>query len=169
MKKFILLICIIFLSQSVSNAVIMQGGIYENSRIDNSCIVIDKVTKQPIPNARISIPSKNYTVYSDKNGHFLINTGITGQTILSTEKEGYKSFTKTLNKNAHLYKIVIELEKNSTYTVKLENNLCHLGDDNYSVLSANADDFKIQSVGPIYTKNVYIPMKIGRASCRERV
>ena len=38
----------------------------------------------------------------------------------------------------------------------LDNKMYHLGDDNYSDLSANAGEFKMASIGPFYTKRFQI-------------
>ncbi|GEM_PF-390869 len=155
-KVFLFVVLMLFVGMTPSHAVVMQGGIYENTMQKNYCTVIDKSTGKPIPNARIKIPSKNYTVYSDINGHFEIKTAINAQTIMSVEKNNYKSYSQTLNRGDNIRQFTIALEKSSAYDLKIENQLCHLGDNNFSALSANAGDFKSTSAGPVYTKKFYI-------------
>lgn len=156
MKK-LLIIAIIFVFGCLNvNAVTMQGGVYENDVQKNYCTVIDKATRQPVPNARIIIPDKNYMATTDENGHFEIKTAITKQTIMAVDKQNYKPFTLTLKHGDNIRPLLIEIEKSSVFDLKLENQLCHLGDNNYSVLSANAGQFQGNSVGPVYNKTIFI-------------
>ena len=156
MKKILLAVLMFFIGSTTVNAVVMQGGVYENSVQKNYCTVIDKITKQPVANAKINIPSKKYVVYSDVNGHFEIKTAINTRTIMAVEKQNYKPFSLTLNRGDNIRPLVIEIEKSSTFDLNLENQLCHLGDNNFSALSANAGDFKTNSAGPVYSKRFYI-------------
>ena len=157
MKKFLLVVLMFFTTCSISTeAVVMQGGVFENDIQKNYCIVVDKQTQKPIGNAKIKIPSKNYVVYSDVNGHFEIKTAITNKTILAIEKQNYKPFSITLNHGDNIRPLKLEIEKSGTFELNLENQLCHLGDNNFSELSANAGDFKTHSVGPVYTKSFYL-------------
>ena len=161
MKKFILIIFLLILTGNISFAQIMQGGIsstYEYKQPMHS--VIDKNTNKPIVNAKISVPSKNYTTYSDINGHFQLKTQIDNKTMLSVEKQNYKPYSITINKDSVYNPFVLKIEKSSNYDIKLQSGLCHLGDNNFSNLSANAGQFKKNSTGPVYKTNFYISDKL---------
>jgi len=156
MKRLILSVFIIIVGCVSANAVTMQGGIYQNDVQKNYCTVVDKATGKPVPNARIVIPDKNYVTVTDENGHFEIKTAINKQTIMAVDKQNYKPFSLTLNHGDNIRPLRIEIEKSGVFDLKLENQLCHLGDNNYSVLSANAGQFNSTSVGPVYNKTIFI-------------
>lgn len=153
---FVFVVWLVVLTQSAGYAVVLQGGVDEVTVKKTFCTVIDKQTRKPVPNAKIIIPSKNFTVYSDVNGHFEIKPQITNQTILSIEKNNYKTFSVTLSKGANNYPLVAELEVITPFDILLETTLCHLGDNNFSYASANAGQFKGRAVGPVYNKEFFI-------------
>ena len=48
--------------------------------------------------------------------------------------------------------LVIGIEKSNADEMVLDSSMYHLGDGNFSDLSANAGDFRMQTIGPFYTK-----------------
>ena len=156
MKKLFGMILLIVMSYTTANATVMQAGISANETVKNYCTVIDKFSRKPVSNAKITIPSKNYTAYSDINGHFEIKTPINSQTILAVEKNNYKPFSMTINRGDNIRPIVVEIEKANSFDITVDSKLCHLGDNNYSVYSANSGEFKGTAVGSIYNKKFFI-------------
>lgn len=118
--------------------------------------VVDSKNGMPIPLAKINIPSKNYTTTTDKDGNFKLQADINAPTIMSVEKDGYKPFSLTMDKLATAKPIIIGIEKSNPADVIIEQNLLHLGDDNFSETSANASEFRSGSQGPIFTKKFKI-------------
>ena len=90
MKKVFLSIVICLFVAIPTNATVMQGGVSQSQTYTRYNKVIDKTTKLPIANAKITVPSQNYTTYSNKNGEFQLNTPIYKPTFLSVEKQNYK-------------------------------------------------------------------------------
>lgn len=119
--------------------------------------VVDATNGMPIEAAKINIPSKNYTTTTQNDGSFYLQADINAPTIMSIEKEGYKPFSLTMDKYAMSKPIIIGIEKSTPADVIIEQNLLHLGDNNFSDSSANASEFRAMSKGPIYKKNFFIP------------
>lgn len=161
MKKFNFILltafCLTLLNPTFTPATMIEGGINTNEQAKNYCTVIDKSTRKPVSNARIRIPSTNYTVYSDINGHFELKTVINNQTILSVEKQNYKPFSMTLKRGANRVPFIVEIESSTPLDIGIETRLCHLGDNNYSNFSANAGQFMGAAVGPVYSQKFFIP------------
>ena len=149
------IICL-FLTASTCNATTLQGGINTNSQLKTYCTVVDKLTGKPIQNAKIYIPSKNFSAYTDINGHFELKPYISSDTILSVSKENYKPFSMTISRGANSNPFVIKIETSAPFDIKLESELCHIGDNNFSGMSANAGQFKGKAVGPVYNKSFTI-------------
>lgn len=147
-------------------ATVIEGGVNTNAHISHFNTVIDKTTRQPIPNARIVIPSYNYVTYSDVNGHFEIKIQIKNDTIISVEKTNYKPYSLTINQKMCLSPFVVGIEALTPFDLAVETRLCHLGDNNYSMASANAGFFKSNATGPVYTKVFQIgPNLKGKQYC----
>ena len=151
MKKFVTLILILFLITPCFSASIFQGEISEEG-YGNSSRVVDRSTGEGIGGAKIVLPKQNYSTQTDSNGFFELNTHVNGSTIMSVQKENYKPFSITLNEQALSAPIVIGIEKSNANGLVLDSNMYHLGDNNYSELSANAGEFRMTSIGPFYTK-----------------
>ena len=158
MKNLLLSLFIILISafSNYASATVIEGGVNTNETFKTFNTVIDKTTRKPVPNVRICIPSKNYTVYSDINGHFEIKPIINGQTILSAEKNSYKPFSMTISRDANSRALTVEIEPSTPFDVMLETVLCHIGDNNFSTVSANAGQFQGKAIGPVYNKTVTI-------------
>lgn len=154
--SWLILFFVLFCYQLPVSCSVLQGGVNENSRLENNCKVIDKITRKPICGAKVLVPSKGLLVYTDKNGCFSLNANFDKQTVLSVEKQNYKLFSITLNRYSNTYPLVLELEISTPFDIKLETHMCHLGDDNYSTASANAYQFKAKSIGPVLNREFYI-------------
>ena len=117
--------------------------------------VIDAQTKKGIEFAKITIPQKKFSTYTDANGNFeLEKIQINQPTMLNVEKEGYRPFSLTINNNESLNNpMKIEIVKSEAMDIALESEILHLGDNNYSMNSANANDFRIKAIGPYYSKD----------------
>ena len=153
MKKFILL-GLIF---SCFNLCAISAPLQANVSKEGSAgmhRIIDADTNVPIEGARVTLPQKNYAVETNANGTFDLNVDITGSTILSVEKDGYRPFSLTLNQEIVSKPIIVGIEKANPMNLTLDTDMFHLGDNNYSDLSANAGQFRVKCVGPFYTKNV---------------
>jgi hypothetical protein len=48
--------------------------------------------------------------------------------------------------------LVIGIEKSNADGMVIDSNMYHLGDNNFSELSANAGEFRMATIGPFYTK-----------------
>lgn len=156
MKRLFLTILICLITTTYAQATVMQGGISQSQTITNTHKVIDKTTKLPIPNAKITIPSQNYTTYSNQKGEFQLKNPVYQPTFLSVEKQNYKPFSVTISKNNTQSPMMLSIEKSNTFDIKIDSDLCHLGDNNFSGYSANAGEFKGRAIGPVYKKNFYI-------------
>jgi len=71
---------------------------------------------------------------------------------MSIKKENYKPFSVTISDKALSTPIVIGIEKSNADGIVVDSNMYHLGDNNFSELSANASEFRMESIGPFYTK-----------------
>ena len=132
-------------------AATFQGGVAEQGTT-NSSRIIDKQTGLGVGGANIRLPKQNYSTKTDKEGYFELDTQINGSSIMSIQKENYKPFTMTINEKTLDAPIVVGIEKSNASGQAIDTNMYHLGDDNYSEFSANAGEFRIQSIGPFYTK-----------------
>lgn len=164
MKKWlnasILIILSLLCFPTLTFGTTIQGGINTNDKLSPYCTVIDKHTKKPVPNAKITIPALGYSAYSDINGHFELKTTVNSQTILAVTKQNYKPYSITLTKYNFLKPFVVEIETITPFDISIESALCHLGDDNYSDASANASQFRSKATGPVFNKKFFIPINV---------
>ena len=151
MKKFLCIIYLIFFLTAPISATTFQGGVSERGN-GNSNRIVDRNTGIGIGGARIDVPKNQYSTQTDSDGYFELNTQINGPTIMSVKKENYKPFSLTINSQTSSAPLVIGIEKTSADGMVLDSNMYHLGDNRFSDLSANAGEFRTQSIGPFYTK-----------------
>ena len=154
MKNLLLIILSLFLCPACVWGTTFTGGVTKVGQSESNQ-VIDAQTKKGIEFAKITIPQKNFKTYTDANGNFeLERIQISQPTMLNIEKEGYRPFSLTINNNESLSNpMKIEIMKSEAMDIALENEILHLGDNNYSMNSANASDFRIKAIGPYYTKD----------------
>jgi len=156
MKKIIIILLIIFLAQC-ANAAQIKGYAEKQGITIKANKVVDSQNGMPVSSAKINIPAKNYQTTTDENGRFQLQADINAPTIMSIEKEGYRPFSLTMDKYAMSKPIVIGIEKSTPADIFIEQDLLHLGDNNFSETSANASEFRAFSKGPIYKKIFNIP------------
>ena len=142
----------------------ITGNIEKNEKIRKNR-VIDADTQKPVPLAIIKIPQKNYQTQTDNDGYFKLNADMTGTTIMSVEKDGYRPFSITVDKESFSKPLVIGIEKTQLSDLNIEADVIHIGDNKFSQNSANSSDFKLRSVGPYYSKR----FKISHLNANENV
>lgn len=156
MKVFLSILCFLFFSCVVVFPSTTINGVVEKIGKGEGNVVVDSNSSSPISGAKIYIPGKNYTVFSDADGKFSLDIGINGPTIISVEKEGYRPFSLTIDEKTLSKPIVIGIDQSNPKNLVIENDIFHIGDDSFSANSANSGDFKIKSIGPFYTRKVKI-------------
>lgn len=142
-----------------SHAAIMQNEISKNTDWKYNQI-IDKTTQKPIAGAKIRMPQSNYTTYTDNNGKFSIPTQVNPNTILSVEKQNYRPFSITITDKTNSAPLNLSIEKSNKSDIIIDTNIYHIGDNNFSMASANAYQFRSQSVGSTYIKTFFMPTNI---------
>lgn len=150
MKKILLLTAIILFSLS-ANAAPFEGGVSAQG-LGTSSRIIDKNTGAGIGGAKITLPKERYSTKTDSDGFFELDTYIDGTSIMSVQKENYKPYSMTISEKTLSAPIVVGIEKSSADGMVIDSNMYHLGDNNYSDLSANAGEFRMETIGPFYTK-----------------
>lgn len=150
MKKILSIFSlIIFLIGQVGFSDPLTGGVTEIGRGNK---VLDAKTNAPIEGALISIPQLNYKTKTDQDGVFSLNASVNGETIMSIEKDGYRPYSITIDKDAVNKPLIIGIQKSESFDVVIDSDMIHLGDDTFSRESANSGEFKLKSTGPVYVK-----------------
>ena len=134
----------------------VKGGIQKNEELKDFNQIIDAKTGQGIPNAKVSAPALKFVTITDEDGRFDLNAKINAPTILSVQKDGYKPFSLTINELGKK-PLIIGIEKNVQGNISIETDMIHLGDNSYSMNSANASDFAAKAEGAFYSKDFTIP------------
>ena len=147
-KHFFISVILLMFTQPLY-ADIVEGGISKNGAFNQ---IYDSNTNMPVQNAKISLPQKNYTTYTDSNGAFSIDTQINDSSVMSVEKQGYRPYSITINEKIAANPIIIGIEKTNAQDIIINSQMIHLGDDNFSDASANSSEFQIKSSGPYYSK-----------------
>lgn len=135
---------------------VVSGGV-EKQGLGGTNKVIDAQTSSPISGARITMPQQNFKTYTDQNGQFDFGPKIDGQTVMSVEKDGYRPFSMTVDDKITSHPIILGIEKSTPHDLTIDTNMFHLGDNNFSDLSANSKDFQVKAIGPFYSKTFKIP------------
>ena len=148
MKKTLLLI-LLLLNINPVFATKINGYAEKQGLTMKANKVVDSTNGMPVSAAKINIPSKNYTTTTKDDGSFHLQADINAPTIMSIEKEGYKPFSLTMDKYATSKPIIIGIEKSTPADIVIEQNLLHLGDNNFSETSANASDINVYAGGHI--------------------
>lgn len=152
MKKFLsFIVLIIFLNLQSYAASTFEGGVSAEGKGTSSRIV-DKATGNGVGGAKITLPKQQYSTKTDSDGYFELDTYIDGTSIMSVQKENYKPFSVTVTGQTFSAPLVIGIEKSNAHDLVVDSNMYHLGDNNFSDLSANAGEFRMQAIGPFYTK-----------------
>ena len=153
MKKlyFILILIIFFTVSQTFAASTFEVWVSAEGR-GTSNRIIDRNTGNGVAGAHVSLPKQNYTTKTDADGYFELDTHIDGTSILSVKKDNYKPFSVTINSQSASAPLVIGIEKSNTDGMVLDSNMYQLGDNNFSENSANAGEFRMQTIGPFYSK-----------------
>ncbi len=154
--KLSVLSAIFILFSSCITAIGAINGTIEKNGTGDFNRIIDSQTKSPINQADVILPSKGYKTKTDNEGRFNLEAKINAPTIMSVQKEGYKPFSLTIDETAASKPLVIGIEKTNPHDIIIDKDMYHIGDDNYSENSANANDFRIKAIGPFYTKTFKI-------------
>ena len=147
MKKLIYILTLVTIIATSAYATTFTGGVTKVDQQESNQ-VIDAQTKRGVEFAKVTIPQRNFRAYTDANGNFeLPRIQITQPMILNVEKEGYRPFSLTINNDRSLYDpMKIEIAKSEPMDIGIEDEILHLGDNSYSINSANASDFKLKSI-----------------------
>ncbi len=155
MKNFLSLILIIYFLTLPALSNVFEG-LVEKETIVLKNKIIDYETNLPITNAKITLPQSGFSTYTNNNGEFSNLPKLTGQTILSVEKDGYKPFSMTVNERIAMRPMVIGVEKTKLTDITISDEMMHLGDGNFSNQSANSYEFRVKPVGPFFTKKFFV-------------
>lgn len=150
-KVLIITILILFTSVSAQAASTFEGGVSAQGQ-GTSSRIIDKNTGSGIGGAKITLPKQRYSTKTDADGYFELDTYIDGTSIMSVQKDNYKPYSMTISEKTLSAPIVVGIEKSNSDGMVIDSNMYHLGDNNYSDLSANAGEFRMETIGPFYTK-----------------
>ena len=154
--RVLLIYFVFFITITPSFSAAINGNV-EKSGYGDYNQVIDSKSGNPVSNADVTLPSKGYRTKTDDNGKFNLDSKkITAPTIMSVEKDGYKPFSVTVDKQSLSKPIVLGIEKSSPHDIVIDKDMYHLGDDNFSENSANASDFLMKAIGPFFTKSFRI-------------
>jgi len=163
MKKFNIFITafvlVIFTSISFSgfcSAQTLSGNINKEEFLEKSHIVVDGSTGLPVAGAEVSIPTEGIFTKTNNSGQFKLDTSFKSPTILSVQADGYKPFSLTINENENSKPFVIVVTKLFDNEIVIDSEIHHLGDDNFSDKSANAEDFKLSADGAAFSKEFFI-------------
>lgn len=166
MKKYLIIIAIFLFYINPAKPDVISGNIKEDVEATKKNQVVDSKTGMGVDKAKVSLPQKNFQTYSDKDGYFDLDAHINKKTILSIEKEGFRPFSITIDKNIEGEPLRLGIEQMKASDVILNKSLIHLGDDQFSATSANSFDFKGSSDGPFWSKKLSLtkPKKGERAT-----
>ena len=151
MKRFVIITCIFSCTILPTLSATFEGGVSEIGKTSSN-IVVDKNTNKAIAGAKVYIPKLKYSTTTDENGVFQLNTHIDGTSILAVEKDSYRPFSTTIDKLSVNAPLTLGIEKTTGNDIVIDKDIYHIGDDNYSELSANAGQFNLKSIGAFYTK-----------------
>jgi len=160
MKRILSVLFIMFFVVLQGNAAV-TGGVQKNEELKNFSQIIDSKTGKGIPQAKVSAPALKFVTITDNEGRFELNAKIKAPTILSVQKDGYKPFSLTINETGKT-PLIIGIEKTEVGNISIETDMIHLGDNNYSINSANAEDFTSKAIGAFYSKDFFIPTFSGK-------
>ena len=154
MKNFIILIILLYFCIPAF-ADTIQGGVSQRGN-GNYSRIIDKTTGKGIGGAKITLPKQQYQTKTNRDGYFELDTSINGASIMSVQKEHYKPYTMTIDKQSLSAPLVVGIEKSNAHDISVDLNMHHLGDGTFSRLSANSGEFLTEASGPFFTKEFFL-------------
>ncbi len=153
MKRILILFALLILFAPMSFADVISGKVRQDDKLYARNQVVDSTDGSPVDNAKVSIPRNGFETYTDNNGKFELNTKIDSTTVLSVEKEGFRPYSLTIDKNSLNQPLKLGIERSKNGDIQLEASLFHLGDNVFADTSANSGEFRIKSIGTFFTKN----------------
>jgi len=157
MKKIFLFVFIWFIFCLLCAQAEVISGKINHDDLNYQNKIINAKTKEPISNAKITIPEINYTTYSNNDGSFKLNANVNNKTILFVEHEGYKTFSLTVDNNVLNSPLKLGIEESNPFDLQITEGIIHLGDNMFSSNSANSGDFRLYAKGHILTKTFKRP------------
>lgn len=154
MKKLFLLMILFLLN--FANCEVISGSINHDD-INYQNKIVDYASGIGLENAKITIPNINYTTYSNADGTFKLNADINDKTVLFVEKDGYKTFSLTIDNTVLNSPLKIGIEKSSPFDLQISKGIVRLGDNMFSTNSANSYEFHQNAHGHIYTHSFERP------------
>jgi hypothetical protein len=115
----------------------------------DSGTVTDRATGRPLAGVEVSLPDEGITVRTDARGHFRLPRAAPGK-ILTARASTYVPKSMTLRRSGGLYEL--QLEQLTPQLTVVDDNLYHLGNDDYDPNSANALQFRKPSIGGRFEK-----------------
>jgi len=163
MKKFNIFILSLLLTSLMSvtfscvcKAEILSGNVNKEDFLGKSHIVVDGATGFPVADAEVSIPTKGIFTKTNNSGQFKLDASFKEPTILSVQANGYAPFSLTIDETKTSNPLIIVVTKLFGNEIIIDNEIHHLGDDNYSEKSANAEDFKLSSESSNFAKKFFV-------------
>lgn len=157
-KLFACILLFFIFNIETLNAATLSGAVNENQviQIGKGFKVVDSQTGNPISNAVVSMPSLGIKTKTNSDGYFTLNANLNGPVILGINADGYNPFSITIDKEGINKPLTIGLSKNESNILVVDETLRHLGDNNFSLNSANAFDFQKRATGPTFSKKFYV-------------
>ena len=156
MKNLFLIFLIYIVSTLSANCAVISGKVnHDDIKLQNK--IVDSKTQKTIGNAKITIPELHFTTYSNKDGVFQLNVDLAQETVLFVEKEGYKNFSLTIDKNVLNSPLKLGIEKSNPFDLQVTQGVVRLGDNMFSTNSANSLDFKLKANGGYLSKEFTRP------------
>lgn len=134
----------------------LSGNVNKEEFFEKSHIVVDGSTGNPVSEAEISIPSEGIFTKTNDSGQFKLDASFKSPVILSVKADGYKPFSITINENKTTKPLIIVITKLFGNETVIDNEIHHLGDDNFSEKSSHAEDFKLKSEGADFFKEFFV-------------
>ena len=147
----------LFLNMHLATLGAIMGKIDHNT-MNYQNRIVDSKSNKPLSNAKITIPEIHYTTYSDHNGVFQLNADVADKTVLFVEKDGYKTFSLTVDNSVIKGPLKLGIEQSNPFDMQITSGVMHLGDNMFSPNSANSSDFRIGANGYYMAQNFKRPM-----------
>ncbi|WP_231848295.1 dockerin type I domain-containing protein [Gloeobacter violaceus] len=113
-------------------------------------VVLDKATGKPLAGVEVSLPDEGITVRTDAQGRFKLARAPAGK-ILTAKASSYAPQSITLARGGSGgYRLL--LEQLNPQLMVVDDNLYHLGNDDFDPNSAGALQFNLRSIGGRFEK-----------------
>ncbi|WP_218082735.1 dockerin type I domain-containing protein [Anthocerotibacter panamensis] len=108
--------------------------------------VIDQKTGKPLGGADIEVPQEGIRVTADSEGRFTLPPNLPPNRILTVRAPNYTPFSLTTRKDQRT-PFDLRLEQKNARSIVLDDQVHHLGDDQFGSTSANAGQLRRSSEG----------------------